>query len=81
MAGCSDSATSWRLFDSNINYADHAQCHLMKIGLQGLVKLGELRPQNLSDEPFGCANHDRVAPLPIIAIGLVISYLVATRSK
>jgi|SRR6516165_6878430 len=62
-------------------YADHAQCHLMKIGLQGLVKLGELRPQNLSDEPFGCANHDRVAPLPIIAIGLVISYLVATRSK
>src|SRR5713101_6402480 len=36
----------------------------MKIGLQGLVKLGELRPQNLIEEPFGCANHDRVAPLP-----------------
>jgi hypothetical protein len=42
----------------------------MKIGLQGLVKLGELRPQNLIEEPFGCANHDRVAPLPIIAIWL-----------
>jgi hypothetical protein len=43
---------------------------LIKIGLQGLVKLGELRPQNLIEEPFGCANHDRVAPLPLIAIGL-----------
>jgi hypothetical protein len=42
----------------------------MKIGLQGLVKLGELRPQNLIEEPFGCANHDRVAPLPIVAIRL-----------
>src|SRR6266446_4525717 len=41
----------------------------MKIGLQRLIKLGELRPQNLIEEPFGCANHDRVAPLPIIAIG------------
>ena len=81
MAGCSDSATSWRLFDSNINIRGPRAMSLDEDRLAGLVKLGELRPQNLSDEPFGCANHDRVAPLPIIAIGLVISYLVATRSK
>src|SRR5260370_13493701 len=50
--------------------ADHAHRHLMKVGLQSLVKFGKLRPQDLVEKPLRRPDHDRVAPLPIIPVGL-----------
>jgi hypothetical protein len=41
----------------------------MKIGLQDLVELGELRSQNLIEKPFWSANHGRAALLPMISMG------------
>src|SRR5258708_36730842 len=42
----------------------------MKVGLQSLVKFGKLRPQDLVEKPLWRPDHDRVAPLPLIAVGL-----------
>src|SRR5580765_762511 len=38
--------------------ADDAQCHFMKIGPQGAIKLAELGPKNLIDEAPRCPDHD-----------------------
>ena len=49
--------------------ADDAQCYFTKIGLQDAIKLDELGPKNLIDEAPRRPDHDRVAPLPMKAIG------------
>src|SRR5271156_1738979 len=50
--------------------ADHAHRHLMKVGSQSLIKFGKLGPQDLVEKPLRRPDHDRVAPLPIIPVGL-----------
>src|ERR1700730_10020645 len=53
-----------------INFvADHAQCYLMKIGLQSTVEFNEFGPHNLIDKALWRADHDGVAPLAMKAIG------------
>src|SRR5580704_10937066 len=59
-----------RFASVGINFvADHAQCYLMKIGLQSTVEFNEFGPHDLIDKALRRADHDGVAPLPMKAIG------------
>src|SRR5258705_1051242 len=61
--------------------ANDAQRDLVKIGLQGAVEFGELRPQDLIDEALRRPDHDGVTSLPMKTIGLQAVALVQSKKE